>query len=105
MKPLILRSDLTNRWYIVTDYKEMGNGKFQAKKKYDVTEQIKPILDELRKSQSKIVEHLSRLDTSFPADVPHHLVVMSQKEYEDYLDKHPYRANEDDELRKLVYGE
>lgn len=38
MKPKLLYSEVTDKLYIVTDYKELGNGNYEARRKYDVTE-------------------------------------------------------------------
>ncbi len=43
MTPLICFSDLTKRFYVVTRYKDLGDGKIQAQIKYDVTDQIAAI--------------------------------------------------------------
>jgi len=50
MKPMIFRSDLTNRWYYSTRYQDRGEGRFMAIQKTDITEQMEAILREDRRS-------------------------------------------------------
>lgn len=49
MKPMIMYSDMTDRWYIVTRYKDLGEGKFRAQTKYDVTDQMQEIITSIQK--------------------------------------------------------
>jgi hypothetical protein len=52
MQPRIVRSDLTNQWYVVTRYmvkknpNDSGKGILIAQTKYDVTDQINEIINE-----------------------------------------------------------
>ena len=39
-QPMLMESPLTKRVYVVTSYKDNGNGVFTARQKYDVTEQF-----------------------------------------------------------------
>lgn len=39
-EPMLMESPLTKRVYVVTSYKDEGNGVFTAREKYDVTEQF-----------------------------------------------------------------
>lgn len=39
-EPMLMESPLTNRVFVVTSYKDNGNGVFTAMRKYDVTEQF-----------------------------------------------------------------
>lgn len=43
MKPLLTRSELTGRVYVVTRYKPGPNGTIVASAKHDVTDQFKPL--------------------------------------------------------------
>jgi hypothetical protein len=44
MKPMIVYSEMTGRWYVATRYKDLGNGDYIASTKYDVTDQMEAIL-------------------------------------------------------------
>ena len=39
-EPMLMESPLTNRVYVVTSYKDNGDGTFTAREKFDVTEQF-----------------------------------------------------------------
>ena len=39
-QPMLMESPLTKRVYIVTSYKDNGDGTFTAREKYDITEQF-----------------------------------------------------------------
>ena len=39
--PVIGKSELSNTYYVMTDYKDLGKGNFIAKRKFDVTSQMK----------------------------------------------------------------
>lgn len=39
-QPMLMESVLTKRVYVVTSYKDNGDGTFTARQKYDVTEQF-----------------------------------------------------------------
>lgn len=39
-QPMLMESPLTKRVFIVTSYKDNGNGTFLARQKYDITEQF-----------------------------------------------------------------
>lgn len=39
-QPMLMESPLTKRVYVVTSYKDNGNGTFTARQKYDITEQF-----------------------------------------------------------------
>lgn len=39
-EPMLMESPLTKRVFVVTSYKDEGNGVFTARNKYDVTEQF-----------------------------------------------------------------
>jgi hypothetical protein len=54
MRPLIVHSDLTGRWYVATRYKELGNGQFMASTKWDATDQIKNTIFELRRTTRNV---------------------------------------------------
>jgi len=46
-KPMILKSPLTDRWYFVRAYKDLGNGVIEVTgKKEDITEQMQNILSQ-----------------------------------------------------------
>jgi hypothetical protein len=53
MKPLIVHSDLTGRWYVATRYKELGDGQIIASVKYDVTDEIEAILSGKKRRKVK----------------------------------------------------
>ena len=42
-EPLLMRSDLTGRVYVVTSYTMLANRVVEAKKKYDVTDQFEKL--------------------------------------------------------------
>jgi hypothetical protein len=44
--PRLLKSELTDIWYIVTKYKDLGNGHFRAIEKFEI---IKEDLEAIRK--------------------------------------------------------
>ena len=44
--PMLMESVLTNRVFIVTRYKELPNGCFEALEKYDVTEEFNALARE-----------------------------------------------------------
>ena len=44
--PLLMLSSLTNRVYIVTAYKDLGEGRIEARTKFDVTDQFEALLPE-----------------------------------------------------------
>lgn len=48
-QPMLMESPLTKRVYVVTSYKDNGNGTFTARQKYDITEQF----DALAKMRAK----------------------------------------------------
>lgn len=48
-QPMLMESPLTKRVYVVTSYKDNGNGTFTARQKYDITEQF----DALAKMRTK----------------------------------------------------
>ena len=48
-QPMLMESPLTKRVYVVTSYKDNGNGTFTARQKFDVTEQF----DALAKRRTK----------------------------------------------------
>lgn len=50
-QPMLTESPLTKRVYIVTSYKDNGDGTFTARQKYDITEQF----DALAKMRAKVV--------------------------------------------------
>ncbi len=50
--PMLMESPLTKRVFVVTSYKDKGNGIFEARQKYDVTEQF----DALAKQRERIAE-------------------------------------------------
>lgn len=53
MIPLLQYSPMTKRYYIVTHYKLVSAGKIQARRKYDITEQVQkmfPIAPQLQKT-------------------------------------------------------
>ena len=52
-KPMLMESPLTKRVYVVTSYKNNGDGTFTAHQKYDVTEQF----DALAKQRNMEVEY------------------------------------------------
>jgi len=39
-QPMLMESPLTNRVFVVTSYKDNGDGTFTARRKYDVTAQF-----------------------------------------------------------------
>lgn len=39
-QPMLMESPLTKRVFVVTSYKDNGDGTFTARQKYDVTEQF-----------------------------------------------------------------
>lgn len=45
--PRLYMSGLTNTIYIATRYKELAGGTVEALEKYDVTDQLKPLLDKV----------------------------------------------------------
>lgn len=47
-EPMLMESRLTNRVYIVTKYAVMGNGLFEAREKFDVTEQFEQLAEQRR---------------------------------------------------------
>jgi hypothetical protein len=54
LKPRLLRSGLTDRVYVVTRYRERGNGIVEAITKYDVTDEfhaLSPTTDALRSAR------------------------------------------------------
>lgn len=42
-EPMLMQSGLTGRVYVVTSYKDLGEGRIEASKQYDVTEQFDAI--------------------------------------------------------------
>lgn len=48
-QPMLMESPLTKRVYVVTSYKDNGNGTYIARQKYDVTDQF----DMLAKMRTK----------------------------------------------------
>ena len=44
MTPIITKSLMSNRWYVVTRYKTLRDGRVVAREKYDVTERIEEII-------------------------------------------------------------
>ncbi len=46
MKPVIVHSELTHRWYVATRYKYLEGDKMIASIKYDVTDQMLKIINE-----------------------------------------------------------
>ena len=47
-EPMLMESPLTGRVFVVTSYKDNGNGTFTARQKYDVTEQFNALLEKRR---------------------------------------------------------
>lgn len=43
--PMLMESLLTRRVFVVTSYKDKGNGVFEARQKYDVTEQFDALVE------------------------------------------------------------
>lgn len=43
-EPMLMESGLSRRVYLVTSYKDLGEGRYEALTKYDVTEQFNAIL-------------------------------------------------------------
>jgi hypothetical protein len=43
-QPLLMRSELTGTVYVVTSYKDLGEGRIEALKKYDVTDQFNALV-------------------------------------------------------------
>ena len=39
--PRLAYSKMTDRWYILTRYKELGDGRYEGQTKYDITDQIR----------------------------------------------------------------
>ena len=44
----LTRSDLTNRVYGVVRWRDLGNGRIEAIEKYDITEELQAVADDLR---------------------------------------------------------
>lgn len=53
MKPLLLRSGLTGTVYVVTRYKDHGDGRIEAQTKYDVTDQFLALVDGAMQGEAK----------------------------------------------------
>lgn len=53
--PMLMESPLTKRVFVVTSYKDKGDGIFEARQKYDVTEQF----DALAEQRSGTCENIS----------------------------------------------
>ena len=49
-KPMLMESPITKRVYVVTSYRDNGDGTFTARKKYDVTDQFEK-LSEMRRDE------------------------------------------------------
>lgn len=45
--PRLLRSGLTGRVYVVTRYKELGDGRFESLEKFDVTDDFQALVGTL----------------------------------------------------------
>lgn len=45
---LLIRSDLTDTWYVVTDYTDKGNGHFVAKTKHRLSDDQQRQLEQMR---------------------------------------------------------
>jgi hypothetical protein len=56
MKPMLMESDLTGRVYVVTRYKDRGDGRYEAQTKYDVTDQFLAIHKRRVENDAKIRE-------------------------------------------------
>lgn len=41
--PVVTKSELTDRFYVVTSYEVLSNGVIRAKRKFDVTDQIESL--------------------------------------------------------------
>lgn len=54
MTPQIVKSPLTERWYVVTRYSTPKPGIIVAQKKYDVTDQIESILKKHGKKRAEM---------------------------------------------------
>ena len=44
--PMLMESPLTKRVFVVTSYKDKGDGIFEARQKYDVTEQFDALAEQ-----------------------------------------------------------
>ena len=44
--PMLMESPLTKRVFVVTSYKDNGDGTFTARQKYDVTEQFDALAEQ-----------------------------------------------------------
>ena len=55
--PRILHSPLTNDFYIVTEYKELGEGRFEAIEKYGATDQVMDIIAKAQAAPIPMVLH------------------------------------------------
>ena len=56
--PMLMESPLTKRVFIVTRYKDNGDGTFTASKKYDITDQF----EALAKQRSEILYGREQID-------------------------------------------
>lgn len=60
-KPILMKSSLSGRYYLVTSYIDMGEGQYCSKKKIDVTESVEPFI------RAAVQEELAKQHTTGPA--------------------------------------
>ena len=56
-EPMLMEAALTKRVYVVTRYKDNGDGTFTAREKFDATEQFDRLAEQRRGTCKWILEH------------------------------------------------
>jgi hypothetical protein len=59
-KPIISKSEISDTYYLLTDYIDKGNGHFIAKRKFDITTQMEFWMKEYIKSKELCCKCIGR---------------------------------------------